>query len=256
MNVEKLSHYLENIGLNPKEIAVYLALLELGKANGTQVARKVEITRTSVIYLLEKLEQCNLIKIMQTKSGKEYIAEAPRKILTKLRNERDKAEESIQSFEDALPQLNQLFQKFIYEPKVKFYRGKKEIQTIYKDMLTLPIDEMLYVGSIKEIENVLGRRFMRSWVKQRIIKGTKTKAIRIKEDEKDIAHYGSSKEYNREVRFAPNNFKSPAHVEIYGDNVAIVTTADEEIGIVISSRDIAISMKSWFNELWKVSSKA
>lgn len=255
MKSEKISYYLENIGLNSKEIAVYLALLELGKANGTKIARKVEITRTSVIYLLEKLEEYKLIKIMQTRSGKEYIAEAPRKILTKLRNNRDKAEESVQSFEEALPELNQLFQKFIYEPKVKFYRGKKEIQIIYKEMLTLPIDEMLYVGSIVEIEKVLGARFIRTWVKQRIEKGIKTRAIRIEQDEKLVKYYQSAKEYNREVRFAPKSFKSPAHIEIYGDNVAIVTASEEVMGIVISSRDIATSIKSWFNELWKVSKK-
>lgn len=252
----ELDKYLKYLDLNDKEIAVYLALLELSKTNATNLSKKVYLSRTTVIYLLEQLEKRGLIKIMQTRSGREYYAEPPRKVLTLLKNKQNKLDQQVQSFADAVPELNQLYQNNIYEPKVRFYRGRKEIQSIYREMLTLPIYEMRYVGSIKVIEETLGKKFIRQWVKDRIARGVTTKAIRIKSEESDYPFYKSSKEFLRNVRFAPQGFQAPANIEIYGDNVHFFTTTAENIAIVVSSRDFATTMNNWFEELWKMSEPA
>ena len=117
-----------------------------------------------------------------------------------------------------------------------------------------PIEEAWCVSEINKINNVLGEQFVKNWIKRRIAKHISTKAIWIREEAVlDEPLYLGTKENARTVRFAPAGFKALAEVLIYGDNVMMITTIQENVATVITSRDYATTMKSWFQELWKVS---
>jgi HTH-type transcriptional regulator, sugar sensing transcriptional regulator len=245
---------LEQFDLSDKEIDIYLACLTLGESTIMPIARKVGLPRSTVLYALECLRNQGLISIAERNGRRIYLPLPPRTLLTLLKRKREALDEQIGLVEDSLPQLNQLFTSSPFEPKARIYRGQDELRQIYEEMLEAPVNEIWYVGDYSEIVEALGRQFMRNWVHRRAATGIKAKAIRIRTGEVADAEF-APKTFLRSVRYAPDTFESPSHIQVYGDIVVIITTAKESFGIVVTSRDYATTVKSWFRELWKVSSE-
>ncbi|HSI21100.1 MAG TPA: helix-turn-helix domain-containing protein [Verrucomicrobiae bacterium] len=245
-----LPEYLKKLGLGAKEARTYLACLELGESNIVPIAEKVKLPRTSVAYLLEKLQEEGLIEILERRGRKHYIPYPPRNILTKFKEKEEQAKEHSASFAQLVPELNRLYENTPHQPKVRIFKGE-ELRDIYEEMLNTKPKEICYVGSTKQIEEVVGARFLQDWVKRRAAAGIWTRAIRVKSEEPKDSVYAAGKEGQRDVRYAPTGFKSPANILIYGDTVVVVTTAKESFGVVTTSPDYATSMQSWFEELWE-----
>lgn len=250
MEIEK---YLEVLGLSNKEIGVYLANLELGETSIMSVVKKADLPRTTVYHILEKLRDRGLIEILETRTRRIYIPHQPRKILTLLEQKQNKLKEDIKTFSQTLPELVRLYDFSPYLPKIRIFKGK-EVKQIYEEILELPIDETLYVSELTRFEEMVDRKYFRGWIKRRVAKGIKARGILVKSEEvTDEPTYKAGKKYLRTIRYAPKGFKCPGSFSINGDNVSFITTAKEEIGFVITSRDFATFIKSWFRELWKVS---
>ena len=63
----QIEKQLKIIGLSENEIAIYLALLELGKGTVSEISRKASLNRTTGYDILNRLTNKKLINI----SGKE-----------------------------------------------------------------------------------------------------------------------------------------------------------------------------------------
>ncbi len=245
-----LNTYLEELGLSEREIKIYLVALELGESYIFPIARKAAIPRTSAVYLLEKLKDRGLITILQKNSRHLYAPVAPSKIATLLKNKRTKLDEQINVFELSLPNLNRLYSSKPFATQVRFFRGRDEVRKMYDEMLTYPINEIVYTGEVDKMEAALGQQWLRGWIKRRIEVKIQTRGVRVRHLEIEDDLYGSSPKLMRKIRFAPPGFTSPSNILIYGDNVTIMNSEKESFGVVITSRDFATSMKSWFKQIW------
>lgn len=243
--------FLKKLGLEDKESRTYLACLELGESNIVPIAEKVQLPRTSVAYLLEKLEKAGFIEILERRGRKHYIPYPPRTILTMFKEKEERAKEYSESFSQLVPELTRLYEQTPSVPKVRIFKGE-ELREIYEEMLLMKPTEICYVGSTQQIEAVVGPRFLKDWVKRRSEAKIWTRAIRVKSGEPKDAVYATGEAGQREVRYAPDRFRSPANILIYDDTVVVVTTAKESFGVVTTSADFAASMQSWFEELWVV----
>ncbi|MDD5731705.1 MAG: helix-turn-helix domain-containing protein [Patescibacteria group bacterium] len=250
----EIEQYLEKIGLNQKEASIYLACLELGQSAILPITKKVRLPRTTAFHLLERLEKRKLIEISENKSRRIYSAYPPKNILKILKQEKEKANLEIESFEKVLPELTAIYGTTPFLPKTRIFEGE-EIKDIYEEILESQIKEILYVGETKELASIVGEGFLRSFVRRKVEKDIFTRSIRVRSSETKEEYLQPKKEYLREARFAPSGFHSPTHIYIYGDNVAILTSAKENFGFVITSREYAKTMKNWFEQLWNVSKK-
>ncbi|MEI6499316.1 MAG: helix-turn-helix domain-containing protein [bacterium] len=245
----EINTYLENLGLSDKEIKIYLALLELGESSIVSIRQKVKLPRTTVFHLLGKLKERGLIEITETSTRSIYIPYPPRKLVSILNSQANKLKEQADNLRDRLPELNQLFGSASFMPKVRFFVGE-DIREVYEEVLESPIDELLFVGETDKVADILGQRFFKNWVNRKVEKKIWTKSIRVSGSEDP---FFDPKEGLRKARFTPESFKSPAHIYIYHNSVAIITTSKENFAVVITSREYAETMKHWFTELWKVS---
>jgi len=71
---------LERFGLSDKESALYMALLELGQADVAAIATKAGVKRPTAYVLLDSLKDKGFVSL-QDGSGRQYLAEDPRKLL-------------------------------------------------------------------------------------------------------------------------------------------------------------------------------
>lgn len=244
---------LRQLKFDDKEIDVYLASLELGESTIVPITNKVHLPRTTVFHILERLNERKLVEIIQKNSRHLYAPYPPRNIVTLLKQEKEKLDGQISTLESSLPELTKLYHLSPFQPKVRFYQGI-EIRKIYDEVLNMPIDESWYVGETNRLVYALGEDYMKKWVQKRIDKGIKSRSVRILEAEPKEEIFSGDKKFMRSIRYAPKGFSCPTHILIYADNVALITTGDENFGLVITSREFAESMCNWFIQLWKASS--
>ena len=113
---------LKNFGLSEKEIAVYLALIELGESSVRTISAKAKVNRGTTYDILKSLINMGIISYYNKKSKQYFIAERPETLLTVIEKKRENLVEIKADIEESLPLFKTLFEKqggkiFIYQSK-------------------------------------------------------------------------------------------------------------------------------------------
>lgn len=247
MDINKL---LAELGLSESESRVYLASLEVGEAGLTTVATRANMAPMTTKYLLQKLHEKNCVTAVKKNKRFLYIPYPPAKLLSNLRTQRRQLEKTINKFEDALPELNRHISFGHFAPKVRFF-AHDEIRMIYEEILEQPIDMIYWIGDVKKIQNAIGTEYLEDWMIRRVKKKIATRVIRVPAGEVYTPAYTGEQTLLRKIKHTPVGFEAPSHIIIYGDNVAFITTKKEAFGTVITSREVATTMRSCWQETWK-----
>ena len=118
-----LKNVLKLYGLEEKQAAVYLELLNLGETTATKLAERTGIDRTLMYQLTDKLIEAGLASYIIKNNVRYFSAAAPEILLRKIHEK----EEQIRL---ALPELKARLQPLI-ETKVETYRGREGINTLF-----------------------------------------------------------------------------------------------------------------------------
>ncbi len=124
-----LNAVLEKIGLNKKEGAIYIALLHLGPANISEIARKTGIQRPLIYKELPGLLQKMLIVKVPKGQREYYSAEPPEKLEALFENLKVE-------FSKAIPELRDLSRFARNKPTIKFLEGRNGIMSVFLDIVT------------------------------------------------------------------------------------------------------------------------
>ena len=137
---------LTKLGLNKKEIEVYLASLQLGVSTITELSKKSEIKRPTTYLIVESLLKQGLISIVRKKQKTYYAPERPKKILTILKARQRELEQS-------LPELEALYNSPKAKPKIQIYEGLEAVSNIYDQMYSTigRKDEALFFTAIGDL---------------------------------------------------------------------------------------------------------
>lgn len=235
-----LQSKLQHIGLTEKEARIYLASLELGAAFITDIANKAEINRTTAYLLMDSLKQKGLITTSLRKKKKYYLAAEPRD-LQKIIESKDKL------LQDIMPALLNLSNINNKKPKVIYYEGKDGLINLYLKSLEARTELLFFDNEKHWVDFVL--KYIPEYSKIRTKKAVRSKVIthdtpisrKLKERDKfELRKMKliNSKKYFFKISFAVFN------------NTVIILSPDELIGLSIESKDIAQTMKSFFNLAW------
>lgn len=238
---------LEEIGLTGKKADVYLAILQLGKTTVVQIAKKAQIKRPTTYDILDDLINKGLVS--QTFAGKKrfFNAEPPEALKSLLKKQEEKVDQ-------LLPELTSLFNITPHKPKIRYFEGREGLRQIYEEILKMKTKEQFYIGSIKEMIDVLGEEYLSNWVKRRIKAGIVSHAIRIKSKEMPIKEWGAGKEFIRYLKFFPADIKEDiTNLIIFDNKVAIVSALAESYGLIIESKELATTLKYIWQIVWAVS---
>lgn len=141
---------LQQLGFSEKEIAVYVAILELDSATVVDVSKKTDINRTSCYDILEALMKKGLISKHKQKKKTLFHAGDSKRLNAYLEREREEQDKKIrkqqQLLKEALPELNSLLNPQSTRPKVTFYEGEKGMREAYEDTLTAKKEILAYAN--------------------------------------------------------------------------------------------------------------
>ncbi|MEM4497985.1 MAG: helix-turn-helix domain-containing protein [Nitrososphaerota archaeon] len=82
---EKLVHALKKLGLSEYEARAYIALVELGEADASEISRRSGVPRTRIYDVLGKLEEAGIVQRVLTSRPAIYSAVPPERALEPLR---------------------------------------------------------------------------------------------------------------------------------------------------------------------------
>lgn len=119
---------LERVGLTTEESAVYRALLELGEAGVSELARQSNLYRPAVYRALASLKGRELVVPSVFGRRQRYAAAPPEKL-------KRVADEHLRDFFSELPSLKDVYAHHTVRPLITFFHGKKGITEVYEDVV-------------------------------------------------------------------------------------------------------------------------
>ncbi len=234
---------LKAFGLDEKEVSVYLAGLEMGKASVLELSRRTKLPRTTLYPILEKLQSKAVFRVGKEKKTTVYIAEPPEVLERQMQDREEKLAKSI-------PSLRLLHETVRGGPGVTFYEGTDGFKRLWKEIYRSGIEEYrLITTGVGLLDYVKEPYIIHRVIAERLKRGIKSKQlIPMNRDAKKIVEKDSQE--LRESRFLPSDVHLPATVIIFGDQVAFITTRKENMMIIVASGDVAITYQTLFDLVW------
>ncbi len=238
---------LENLGLDQREISIYLALLKLGSASIRDIASQANINRGTTYDTLKGLADKGVVSYFPKGKRRIFSAEPPEKLLDLAEDKRQALDATIEEMKHRLiPQLNHLKPDF-NAGNVRFYEGDSGIEFVLKDILNTVAQqpEKTYcVFSSKLIRQHLYRPFP-NYTQQRIRKNINVRVIAIGDGGED-AQLSERKWIDAKGRM------DASYIAIYPPKVAMISlgSRDYPVAVVLESPEIAAAQQIIFETLW------
>jgi sugar-specific transcriptional regulator TrmB len=234
---------LEQLGLSKTEAKVYLALLSLGSATGSEIAEKADVFRRNAYDALNKLIERGLVSSI-IKDKTYYSVAPPEKLQDVLKEKED-------SLEAILPKLHDLYTHPKIRQKVFVFEGREGIKTVLNEIIKEGRDWLAF-GSSGASKQVFGD-WVDYWERMRAKAGIKTKIIMDdnpagRKRGKKIAGFGLAR-----AKIYAGPFASPVSTYVFGNRMAFVFWSEvQPLAILVDNKEIADATRKYFNALWKV----
>ncbi|MEK6960057.1 MAG: helix-turn-helix domain-containing protein [Nanoarchaeota archaeon] len=231
-----LDSTLQDIGLNRRESACYIALLELGPSKVGRICKKADIPSSKIYEILDGLMRRGLASFVVKNNVRHYQASGPRALL-------DCLDEKREEIEGILPQL-MLKQKMAKSQSVGMYEGHKAVFTLFTALIADARPSELYLVFSIEEENKDDRAelFFKNLAVRRKDKGLDVRLL------KDIRF--RKKEPHTKLKLRYTRFNLPQGITVFRDQVIILSWADSPVAIKIESAQFAGQMREFFLQLW------
>ncbi len=231
---------LTQIGLNEKQASVYLALLELGTADVSEIAKKANIKRPTCYLVLEDLKKQGLVSQVPAKVNL-FTAEDPEKMVGDLY----KKQELLKRF---LPQLQAFHNAKKEKPAVQLFEGKEGIRLVYDKIFNS--DSVDFFGTVKEAL-VYDPQGLNAFV-DRVAKMN----FRIRDlltlSPEDIGYAKKAKVgKNYEIKFVKKENSFLTDNAIFGNNVVFFSFHPQIFAVMITSKEISLAIKTLFEMAWQ-----
>jgi len=227
-------------GFSEKEAKVYLALLELGRGDVTDIANKAELKRSIIYVILNQLIKKGYVSKITNKKTQHFTAVDPLKILHHLQN-------STSEFKDILPIIKAVYNKSENKPSIHYFEGKEGVVSVFREINKYP--QAHFLTSIKRLNNFIPEE-VEKWKK-----GFKSGNLTCKsfyllpqtgEDEKFAEFVKKNKQ---EAKFLPKGVQLNMDFSLYGNKVAITSIEENMFIVVIESENLYQSMRQIFEIL-------
>ncbi|MFT4304130.1 MAG: TrmB family transcriptional regulator [Candidatus Woesearchaeota archaeon] len=241
---------LEEIGMTKGEIAVYLALLEIGSSTVGPIADKAKVSSSKIYDILERLIDKGLANYVIRENTKYFDAAQPNRILDYMQDKKKQIEDKEEKIKQMLPELElkqNLNQK---KQEVNVYEGIKGIKTVReKSLREMKKGEEFYILGASAASNLKLGDYWMNYHRRRSQQKIGLKMLINRDapkhhlDERNVLPH-------TDVKYMPFDASTPAWIEIYNERAVVGIAEDEPISIEIKSKKAAQSFRSYFEALW------
>ncbi|MDD4333280.1 MAG: helix-turn-helix domain-containing protein [Patescibacteria group bacterium] len=239
---------LKKLGLQDKEIKIYLKLLESGAISVRELAQISGLNRGTTYDILKRLQESGLVSYYHQKTKQKFIAEDPEKLLKLVKNKEDEIKAAKDKISEIIPELKSLQDKGGYKPTTKFYEGNSGVREILEDLLetmelTNEKEREYFVYSATKASKDINKAYP-NFTYDRIKKKIRVKSISLAK--------GGGLHGLDERRWLGINDESATFIIIYKDKCAFISqdAHNQPVGVIIENKMIYETQKNIFLKLW------
>lgn len=228
---------LENLGLEEKEVKIYLSLLKLNQATATKISEETRVERTLCYSIIQKLIDKGLVSYIIENNVKYFKPAPPEKLMQDLKEKEEELKE-------IMPELISLTKFKQEKTKAEIYQGKEGMKTVLKDIIKQKKDYIVFgeEGRFQETLPIYSEQFMKKLEEENI-----KERVLVKEGQKDIV-----KSKNSQFKYISKEYFYPSSTVVYGNKIAILVWSEPFLTILIENKEVADSYRGYFELLWKI----
>ena len=238
-----LEKYLQEIGLNEKEAAIYLALLSVDNDSVANIAKKTKIKRPTVYFTLDGLTKKGLVSEVQADKKVHYMAEPPERLETFVERQKAVLEERAARLKDVIPQIKSVQREQGERPVVKFFDGRDGAVSALEEFFTTDTKggTAYFIYSNDLLNEVFTKEEKKRYLNIRLSKNIHSESIYTFAGGK----LENIEDANR-TRIDAEKYPITCDIAVYKDHVRITTLGDKISSIFIKSKDVADTLTSLF----------
>lgn len=257
MNINIVSEGLKMLGLDEKEVKIYLALIKAGLSTPLELSRATDLNRTTIYRVLELLKKYNLAEEVIDQFSTKVKATDPEKLKSIIARKQAELDRLRSTIPGLITQLNETKNQSFSPTRVIYYRGKSGLQQLLWNTLEAAgKTEVVGYGYLNWNDGV-GKSFAEKLREEYIIRKVYSKEIENTVDEKRT--YTEVAGYNQfyQARYLPKSKLAINHDSyIYNDVFAFYHIfKDEYFGVEVHNPEIAKTQRQIFNLLWRLAKK-
>ncbi|MFA6410288.1 MAG: helix-turn-helix domain-containing protein [Candidatus Buchananbacteria bacterium] len=248
----QLNQALLQLGLEKKEAQVYSAALERRYSSVIDLAKDTGLSRGTVYDIVEKLKKGGFLAEVKQGLKRRIVVENPTNKFYNLLNQKHQELTKAKNLvEDILPIIKSVNAAENFKPQIRVYTGKDGFRKVWDEILSFGGENFLSISRIETFVKFIGEDFLDEIQKKKSTMGISSRAIN-ENSKLAVKMYEADKKYNRETRLAPKGFEFPSSEIIFGDKIAMFSTREENIIMVIESKDFAQTHRVYFEMMWKL----
>lgn len=239
---KNLLKLLQKADFTEKEARVYLALLEIGQANVSQVAKIAQLKRSIIYVILEGLIKREYVNELEGQKINTYVAIDPSFVLNSLEN-------TTEHFQAMLPILRTLKNKGKKRPKISYHENLEDILNIFEEMSLTKAPFFIANFSLIEKQD---SEFINTWINsiKTNIDSFKGRFL-IPDNPINLEIAKKFKEFTKQVKMS-DELKNINMDFVFSENkLVIANLADEPFVVVIESEEMIKSFKPIFEMTWE-----
>ncbi|MDO8553765.1 MAG: helix-turn-helix domain-containing protein [Candidatus Micrarchaeota archaeon] len=244
---------LQDIGLTPNEIKIYLELLKLGTTTTGNIIKKTGVHGSKVYDGLERLATKGLVGYVKIANTKHYKAVEPIRLIDFLKDKKKKIDEQENEINKIIPELSKMMHVGKEESEAEVFQGWKGMETIFNDGIReMGKGDTWYVlGAYAGEDRERTDRFIQKVIMKCEEKKMKWRII-YNESARDTFKY-EQKSFITTNRFIDQ--ETPATINIYKDVVFIALWIRDPIVFRVRNKKVAESFREYFEVMWKLAHK-
>lgn len=244
MKQEKITPILIKVGLDDLEISCYLALLKQSPQRASELSRKLDVPKATVLTALYRLsDEFGVVKRTKNKNSFLFLVEDAKDLISLLERKESKIKKTRQSLENILPELRAMQNYETKKPEIFYYEGKQGLEQAFEKVLE-EADEIIGYGS-NEDDYKYHKDLFPHYYEKRVDKKIPVKALipalpfNIQETLKnEVKHL-------RKTHLIDKDWDFPIQVNIY-KNTSVFYSFEESFALMIKSKPIAECLKKVF----------
>jgi len=243
INNNQIQPILTNLGLDDLESNCYMALLKKSPQKASELARKFESPKATVLVALYRLaDKFGIIKRSKQKNSFLFWVEDVADLLHYADRQHQQSSENKKIIEQALPELRSMMNLDATKPQISYYEGKEGLKQAFEKVLE-EADEIIGYGSNEDDIKYLPELYPK-YYERRVKNKIPVKAM-IPATDFNIQALKNTQAELRATHLIPKEFNYPIQVNIY-KHTAVFYSFEESFALIIKSRPIADCLKKIF----------
>jgi sugar-specific transcriptional regulator TrmB len=247
-----LPQILKNLGLDEKEIRIFLQTAHQKLAPVSQIAKKTGLKRTTCYQIIENLVKRKFIRRYIQHGIKYYAAASPEELQQLLDRLAAPLEDARNLLGGDRDELKKFYNAGADDTQISFYEGYEEIQLAYDRVLDQEDQEIYSLLRKEETSNHPLKKYWEKYLQKRQQLGKKSLSLVPASQQAKTYIETSALENRNTVSIKDQDIPIIGDLKVSGNLVAIISQHQGRIfGITIENPQTAAMFKGMLKTLWK-----